>query len=316
MEQRFLHRAKDFRNMAWQALKGVWGIAIVVALVAGLLGGGSPVGVPSMNFNVNITDESTLEEVNDLEEEFALIEQSGDPQDEQLAQYMQSILQASKRSIELHRSPAFRAAVAFGSLVSLVGFIIGGPIKVGYARFRLKVADGRRPLLFKELFSGFDVFGEAFLLQLRVTLRFIGWSLLFVIPGIIALYRYSQVYNVMAEHPELGSGACIEHSKAMMRGNKWRLFCLQFSFIGWNFLSALTLGILALWVSPYMAVAETFFYREVSGTLGAARQANGMYGQPEGYTGGQGYADTGYDIPRYEPPRNAGNNSDDGWTNW
>ena len=52
----------------------------------------------------------------------------------------------------------------------------------------------------------------------------------------------------------------------MMSGNRWRLFCLQFSFIGWDILSAVTLGAGSLWVRPYRQAAYAAFYREVSET--------------------------------------------------
>jgi len=49
-----------------------------------------------------------------------------------------------------------------------------------------------------------------------------------------------------------------------MKGNKWRLFCLRLSFIGWDLLCALfTLGIGFLWLNPYKQVAEAAFYREI-----------------------------------------------------
>ena len=51
----------------------------------------------------------------------------------------------------------------------------------------------------------------------------------------------------------------------MMAGNRWRLFCLQFSFIGWDILCALTLGIGNLALRPYRHAAEAVFYRELCG---------------------------------------------------
>ena len=53
-------------------------------------------------------------------------------------------------------------------------------------------------------------------------------------------------------------------SKQMMKGNKWRLFCLQFSFIGWMILGTVTMGIGFLWINPYMNAATTAFYDEIS----------------------------------------------------
>ena len=55
-----------------------------------------------------------------------------------------------------------------------------------------------------------------------------------------------------------------------MSGNRWRLFCLHFSFIGWDILSSLTLGIGNLWLRPYKQAANAAFYREISGTGYAA----------------------------------------------
>ena len=40
----------------------------------------------------------------------------------------------------------------------------------------------------------------------------------------------------------------------MMKGNKWRTFVLDLSFIGWNILSVFTFGLLnILYVNPYKA---------------------------------------------------------------
>lgn len=273
MEQPYLNRARDYRRMAREALRGVWGIAILISFVAVLLGAQSMIAMPTMRVNFNISNDQTARQVEHLEEQLDELGQQLDdmnPEDaERVGRFMrfsQFMVDYTKQTQPLYDSVLYRAAVTFSSMYALAAFIIGGPIKVGYARFRLKAADRRGPLELKELFKGFDVFGEAFLLQLRITLRVIGWGLLLIVPGIVAAYRYSQAFTILAEHPELKSGDCIERSKAIMNGNKWRLFCLELSFIGWHFLSVLTLGILGLWIAPYEAVAEAFFYRDVTGT--------------------------------------------------
>ena len=92
------------------------------------------------------------------------------------------------------------------------------------------------------------------------------WSLLFIIPGIIASYSYAMIPYIQAEHPEMAPGDVLARSKEMMEGNRWRLFCLQFSFIGWSILSSLTLGIGNLWLTPYKQAATAAFYRDISGT--------------------------------------------------
>lgn len=96
------------------------------------------------------------------------------------------------------------------------------------------------------------------------------WSLLLIIPGIIATYSYAMTEFILSEHPDLTASEAIAQSKEMMSGNRWRLFCLHFSFIGWDILSSLTLGIGNLWLRPYKQAANAAFYREISDTGYAA----------------------------------------------
>ena len=114
-----------------------------------------------------------------------------------------------------------------------------------------------------DLFSAFDRFLDGLWMRVRLFLQILAWSLLFVIPGIIAAYRYALVPYLMAEDPELSVGDAIERSKQLMVGRKWKLFCLQLSFIGWLLLCGVTFGIASLWIAPYMEMAETAFYRSL-----------------------------------------------------
>lgn len=72
---------------------------------------------------------------------------------------------------------------------------------------------------------------------------------------------------ILAENPEMSAGEAIDRSEELMKGNKWRLFCLQFSFIGWSILCAFTLGIGTLWLTPYMEAASAAFYRDITAPL-------------------------------------------------
>lgn len=78
------------------------------------------------------------------------------------------------------------------------------------------------------------------------------WSLLFVIPGIVKAYSYRMVPYIMADDPQVSRQDAFDISREMMRGNKWRTFVLDLSFIGWEILSCLTFGILEIfYVAPY-----------------------------------------------------------------
>ncbi len=127
---------------------------------------------------------------------------------------------------------------------TLYEFIVGGPFTLGLYTllltfFRTKQIDNSL------VFEGFGSFGKAFLLQLLISIRIFLWTLLLIFPGIIAAYRYSQAFFVLADHPEYTASQCISESKRLMQGNKWRLFCTQFSFIGWSLLASVPSGLLA-----------------------------------------------------------------------
>ena len=96
------------------------------------------------------------------------------------------------------------------------------------------------------------------------------WLLLFIVPGIIAAYRYSMAPYIMAENPTMTAMEAIEESKRLMANNKWRLFCLQLSFIGWYILAALTAGIGGIFLAPYTKAAYTAFYLDLMNRLPAS----------------------------------------------
>lgn len=134
------------------------------------------------------------------------------------------------------------ARIGYGG--SLYNFIVGGPFTLGLYTllltfFRSKQVDNSL------VFEGFGSFGKAFILQLLITIKVFLWALLFFFPGIIAAYRYSQAFFVMADHPEYTASECIEESKRLMSGNKWKLFCVQLSFIGWIILASIPSALLA-----------------------------------------------------------------------
>lgn len=95
------------------------------------------------------------------------------------------------------------------------------------------------------------------------------WSLLFIIPGIIKSYAYSQAYLVYKDRSNLSSNEkissldCITESKNLMKGNKWRLFVLDLSFLGWDILAILSLGIGLIWLFPYKNATKVAFYEDL-----------------------------------------------------
>ena len=84
-----------------------------------------------------------------------------------------------------------------------------------------------------------------------------------IIPGIIAAYAYSMAFFIMADNPSVGALEAIRRSKAIMRGRKAKLFCLDLRFLGWGILCLLTLGIGFLWLVPYIQASHAHFYEDV-----------------------------------------------------
>ena len=70
--------------------------------------------------------------------------------------------------------------------------------------------------------------------QIVTTVYITLWSMLFVIPGIIASYRYRQGLYILLDHPEMSVSECIRASSHMMQGKKLELFWLDMSFLGWT----------------------------------------------------------------------------------
>lgn len=157
-----MYSASDYRSMARRALKNYWWLAVGVTLLASILGGTSSGFTPSFNITINGDD---------------------------LTQYYPETLRH-----------ALRVFLPVSGIISLAQFVIGGSVSIGHNRFCLKLVDGEEAR-FEDLFSGFDIFGNAFVLNLLITLKVIAWSLLFVIPGIVAAYRYSMATYIMAENP-------------------------------------------------------------------------------------------------------------------
>jgi uncharacterized membrane protein len=86
---------------------------------------------------------------------------------------------------------------------------------------------------------------------------------LFIVPGIIKSFEYAIIPYILADDAEISSKEAFKKAKEMMAGNKWRLFKLEFSFIGWGVLCVLTLGIGTFFLIPYINAATAEFYAEL-----------------------------------------------------
>lgn len=125
------------------------------------------------------------------------------------------------------------------SLLALAAAIFaGGPLQVGQARYFVhnRFGDTR----FGLVFSGFqqrwlNTVAVKFTTNLFVWL----WSLLFVVPGVVASYRYYYVDFLLADNPGLTGARARALSRMLTDGEKGRLFVFDLSFLGWILLAGL-----------------------------------------------------------------------------
>lgn len=154
-------------------------------------------------------------------------------------------------------------------LTALIYFIFGyayillAPMLLpGLALFGLKIVRGERPDI-ADIFSGYKMYLNSLVAFVLLAVILTVGYLLFVIPGLVFTYMYFQVFFIMADNPDISPIDALSRSARMMKGYKWKLFCLHLSFTGWILLCILTLGIACIWISPYTAIANTVFYNEL-----------------------------------------------------
>ena len=150
------------------------------------------------------------------------------------------------------------------SAITFVGpFILLGPLYLGLSMFSIEVvrtSNGK----FETGFKGFKQFGTAFIAFLLMTLFTSLWALLFIFPAYIAIFRYSMTFFIIADEPELSGAAAIKKSKEMMKGHKWELFVLLFSFFWWYILGIITFGLAYIYVTPYVEATVVNFYEKIN----------------------------------------------------
>lgn len=158
-----------------------------------------------------------------------------------------------------------RSSVFWALAGLLVSIVIGGCIAYGLSMTFLNKLRGADQFEFSDLFTGFHMFVDCFVLNLMRSLLIGLW---FLIPiaglyfGIKKAYSYCLCSYVLVDHPEFSWKECLDHSTQLMEGARWKCFCLEFSFVGWALLGLLACGIGILWVAPYFHASMANFYED------------------------------------------------------
>lgn len=234
--------AADFRREAREALIGKWKTAILVGILATIL------GATGNGFSIDFEKTATSAG--------AGLNFMG------TRLYSTTVSGADHVYLENFVTGTVTYLMVIAVILMVVQFIIGCIVMVGFAKYNLDLMDGeegKAGTLF-DYFPQWKTMVKAGLLQAVFVFL---WTLLFIIPGIIAALRYAMTNYILAENPEMGAMEAIDRSKELMDGNKWRFFCLGFSFIGWEILAGLVPVIGGLLLLPYTSAANAAFYRDI-----------------------------------------------------
>ena len=144
-------------------------------------------------------------------------------------------------------------------VVLIIGAIFSGLAMAGYMKYLINfVRTGKfdsNDIIEAVKEKWLDILIAIILVSIIVSLC----TCLLVIPGIIMALAYSFVIFIIVDKGTKGQDA-LKASREMMKGYKWDYFVFMLSFIRWVILIPFTLGILAIWVVPYMTIAEVIYY--------------------------------------------------------
>lgn len=223
-------RAKDvLRTSYWKAF-----LASILLVIAG---GSSGVSLPSFNFDFNDFDRGTS-----LSDMWSNVGGG-------IAAFLIVIM----------------IVIMIGVFVITLAFrvFLGFPLEIGAMLYFKRSAEQEVNLNHLGFAFGKGRYWDILKAMLWRTLLTILWFLLFIIPGIVKTYAYSQVPFILADNPHIGYKRAVDLSNRMTMGHKFRIFVLDLSFLGWILLGLLALFVGVLFVWPYINATKAELYLEL-----------------------------------------------------
>ncbi|MEY4968592.1 MAG: hypothetical protein RLZZ261_363 [Bacteroidota bacterium] len=201
------------------------------------------------------------------------------------------IISQSRRDLSGQWGLAIGTTLAYGLIVGILGFIDSsfsgaltaiwieqltdldvqagflqvfwtGAFSLGYAAFMLRIVRRSNPD-FEQIFSGFQRWGRATWTLVVYFVRVLLWLLLLIIPGIVKMIAYSQIWYVLNDQPELTAGQALKRSEELMHGHKLDYLMFGLLLVLLVLASVLTLFIGLIWIAPWVAAAQARFYVEI-----------------------------------------------------
>lgn len=271
------------KQNAWNSLKTYYWTAFGVTILTAILGGNG-----SINF-YNNTDNSSTEYAYGTDTTFTSMGS------ERIIGFMIGFL------------------IAF-IIVTCIGLAIyaflGGIIRCGECKFFRHARTG--DVNFGYLFDSFQGgrYKKTAKVMFNTQLQIFLYTLLLIIPGIFKTYEYYLVPYLMSENADLSAKRAQEISKQTMNGEKFKLFSLQLSFIGWYLLGLLACAIGAIFVNPYYEATMAEFYtcmraKMISYSITSEEELTGYYNNFDGPYDNNNYQN--YNQPYNNNPYNNNN---------
>lgn len=185
---------------------------------------------------------------------------------------VQNMYQRLSAGDMFHIGMLYRDFKPQGIVLAIVLYFLRPALDVGFMKCCLKVKRGGIAK-YSDVFGVFRHFAKIAVIFAATSFLVLLWSLLLIVPGIIAAYRYRLAYYILLDDPSKGVLQCIDESVSMMRGGKLDLLIIDFSFVGWFALDMLvvlllplslpfTLRIVLIWLAPYRGLTNAGFYED------------------------------------------------------
>lgn len=258
-------KRKDLKKEAKKKVKKNYAAAVVICFILAFIGIEFTESVELIHKtsddvdNYTIIKDMTNKDGNEqIQEESTQISEEDITLEQITSDFVQTITAKSSWLIKIGAGGLFW----LGSIISLLFmFFVSYPILVGARRFFVKNQDDKpRVTEIFSVFKGKEYLNITYVMFCRYVFNFL-WTLLFIVPGIIKSYEYRLIPYVVAENPNVKRKRAFELSREMMKGQKFKTFVLDLSFLLWDILASFTFGLLGIfYVNPYKSATFAELY--------------------------------------------------------
>ena len=212
-----------FKHKAREALKGNWQTALVVTFFTSIFATIAQVLQSVTMADVEQVMQSIAYAANSLPQSGITTEQ---------AQQVLALYDRLFMAVDSISNTMWIALIA----VNVLSLVLTPVLTVSCTRYFIRLNTGEDVGVHSGLLGRMPIWRRALWLYIVMGVKIFLWTLLFIIPGVIAALRYGMAPYFLADDPNLTAKQAIEKSKAVMKGKKFSYFVLQISFVGWTLL--------------------------------------------------------------------------------